>query len=149
MDTFGYSTKLCCFSLWLYVYFIMQIHHDENKVGPIKLLSAINAWRINGLETVHASDAKIYKAGSSMNFISEISEGVSSQLHAGIMKTARRVLLDEIISNIISEYVTSKKAQKHLKLHQVNQAAKSCYSDGRMVIYTAFYFVRMSCIYNC
>ncbi|KAH9694162.1 Histone-lysine N-methyltransferase ATXR7 [Citrus sinensis] len=108
------------------------IHHDENKVGPIKLLSAINAWRINGLETVHASDAKIYKAGSSMNFISEISEGVSSQLHAGIMKTARRVLLDEIISNIISEYVTSKKAQKHLKLHQVNQAANSGYSDGRM-----------------
>lgn len=127
----------------------MQIHHVENKFGPIKLLSAMNARRTDRMETVHASDAKIYKAGSSMNFISDISEGVSSQLHAGIMKAARRVLLDEIISNIISEYVTSKKAQKHLKLHQVNLIAKSCSSDGRTVMYTVFYFVRMSFIYNC
>lgn len=116
----------------------MQIHHAENKFGPIKLLSAVSAWRTDRPETVHAYDAKNFKTHSSMNFISEISEGVSSQLHAGIMKAARRVLLDEIISNIISEYVTTKKAQKHCKLDRVNQAAKSCSSDCKLVMYTVF-----------
>lgn len=93
----------------------------------------MNSWGIDILETDYAADAKNYETGSFMNFISEISKGVSSQLHAGIVKAARRVLLDEIISNVISEFVTTKKAQRHLKLDAVNQATKSCASDDKMV----------------
>lgn len=93
----------------------------------------MNAWRTDILETDHAANAKNYGTGSFVNFVSEISEGVSSQLHAGIMKAARRVLLDEIISNVISEFVTTKKANRHLKLGAVNQATKSCSSDEKMV----------------
>ncbi|KAK3187912.1 hypothetical protein Dsin_027473 [Dipteronia sinensis] len=109
-----------------------MIHHVENKYGPITLLSAISLWRTNRPETVHASDVKINEAGSSVNFLSEISEEVSTQLHAGLMKATRRVLLDEIISNIISEFVSTKKAQRHLKPDLVNQDAKICSSGGKV-----------------
>ncbi|KAJ0024268.1 hypothetical protein Pint_09397 [Pistacia integerrima] len=97
------------------------IYHAENKLGPVTLLSAVNTWRIDILETDYAADAKNYETGSLVNFISEISKRVSSQLHTGIVKAARRVLLDEIISNVISEFVTTRKAQRHLKLDTVNQ----------------------------
>lgn len=100
------------------------------------LLSAINLWRTNRPETFPASDVKINEAGSSVNFLSEISEELSSQLHAGIMKATRRVLLDEIISNNISEFVSTKKAQRHPNVDLVNQHAKSCFSGGKVVMYT-------------
>ncbi|KAL5780971.1 hypothetical protein ACOSQ2_011708 [Xanthoceras sorbifolium] len=115
-----------------YLQDLVMIHHIENKFGPITLLSAINSWRTNRPETVHASDVKINEAGSSVNFLPEISEEVSSQLHAGIMKATRRVLLDEIISNIISEFVSTKKAHRRLTLDLVNQDAKSCSSGGKV-----------------
>ncbi|KAJ4702393.1 Histone-lysine N-methyltransferase [Melia azedarach] len=107
------------------------IYHIENKFGPITLLSAMKTWRADSPETVHPSGSKIYKTASSMDLITETSEGVSFQLHGGIMRAARRVLLDEIIGNIISEFVTRKKSQKHLKVDLVNQATKSCSSDGK------------------
>lgn len=79
-------------------------------------------------------DAKSEDACSFISFVSEISEGVASQLHIGIMKAARRVVLDEIISNIISEFVTIRKNQKQLKLESLNQDVKTCFLDGIMVM---------------
>lgn len=122
----------------------MQIHHVENKFGPTTLLSAINLWRTNRPETVHTSDVKVNEAGSSVNFLSGISEEVSTQLHAGLMKATRRVLLDEIISNIISEFVSTKKAQRHLKPDLVNQDAKIYSSGGKVVMYTLYNFQRIT-----
>ncbi|KAK1592342.1 hypothetical protein Q3G72_023331 [Acer saccharum] len=115
-----------------YLQDLVMIHHVENKFGPITLLSAINLWRTNRPETVHASDVTINEVGSSVNFLSGISEEVSTQLHAGLMKATRRVLLDEIISNIISEFVSTKKAQRHLKPDLVNQDAKIYSSGGKV-----------------
>lgn len=96
----------------------------------------INAWNTGGHETVSTSVAKSNETSPLLCFISEISEGVSSQLHSGIMKAARRVVLDDIISNIMGEFVTLKKAQRRLKLESVNQAAQTCSFNGTMVMLT-------------
>jgi hypothetical protein len=96
----------------------------------------INAWNTGGHETVSTSVAKSNETSPLLCFISEISEGVSSQLHPGIMKAARRVVLDEIISNIMGEFVTIKKAHRRLKLESVNQAAQTCSLNGTMVMHT-------------
>lgn len=112
----------------------VQVYHVENKFGPMMLLSAINAFRTDRSESVCASSAKKIEVGSFAGFLSEVSEELSSQLHGGIVKAGRRVLLDEIIGNIITEFVATKKAHRHLKLESVNQIAKSRSSDTRMVM---------------
>ncbi|CAK9178256.1 unnamed protein product [Ilex paraguariensis] len=101
------------------------IYHADNKIKPFILQSVINAWRAAGTGPIHLSDAKGNESGSLSNFISEISEEVCSQLYYGIMKAARRVVLDEVISHIITEYVATKKAQKHVKFEAVNQTVKT------------------------
>lgn len=113
----------------------MQIYHVDNKCTPFALLSVVNSWKTDTCETVTLCDAKSKYSCSFLSFISDISEGVSSQLHIGIMKAARRVVLDEIISNIIAEFVSARKVQKQLKLESLNQAVKTCSSDGRTVMY--------------
>jgi len=64
--------------------------------------------------------------------ISVISEEVSCQLHSGISKAARRFALVEIICNVISEFVRTKRAERYLMLD--NQAAKTCFVAGRLVL---------------
>ncbi|KAF3446965.1 hypothetical protein FNV43_RR12145 [Rhamnella rubrinervis] len=110
----------------------LLIYHADNKCTPFTLLSVVNAWKTDRCETVTMHDAKSKDTCSSRSFVSEISEGVASQLHIGIMKAARRVVLDEIISNIIAEFVTIRKNQKQIKLESLNQAVKTCSLDGIM-----------------
>ncbi|KDP36710.1 hypothetical protein JCGZ_08001 [Jatropha curcas] len=107
----------------------LMIYHTENKFRPLQLLSVVNSWRMEKPESVFVSDAKT-ETSSLHSFISEISDEVSCQLHSGIIKAARRVALDEIIRNVISEFVNAKKAHKNLKLN--SQVAKTCSTDERM-----------------
>lgn len=103
----------------------VMIYHVENKCTPFTLLSVVNAWKTDGPETVTNSDAKSDGTSSLVSFIAEISEGVSGELHHGILKAARRVVFDEIISNVINEFFTTKKAQR------LNQTVKTCSSDSK------------------
>ncbi|XVE94333.1 hypothetical protein REPUB_Repub02eG0000300 [Reevesia pubescens] len=103
----------------------VMIYHAEDRFCPTKLCSVLNAWK--GGQNVAQNEQD-----SSVNFISEISEEVSSQLHSGIMKAARRVMLDEIISNMISEFVAAKKSQRHQMFESFNQDAKSS-CDGKLI----------------
>lgn len=96
------------------------------------MLSVINAWRMDKPESVSVSDVKT-ESGLLLSFISEISEEVSCQLHSGIMKAARRVALDGIISNVISEFSNTRKAHRNPKLS--HQAAKTSSTDEKMVIF--------------
>ncbi|OMO94655.1 hypothetical protein COLO4_16220 [Corchorus olitorius] len=104
----------------------VMIYHAENRFQPTKLLSVLNAWK----------GSQFYAAGNeqalSVNLISEISEEISSELHSGIMKAARRVVLDEIISNIMLEFIAAKKSQRHLMVESLNQYAKTS-PDGKMI----------------
>ncbi|KAK4751547.1 hypothetical protein SAY87_005029 [Trapa incisa] len=99
-----------------------MIYHSEDKFGPLSLLSAINEWRRDDT----AANTNSCKPGSAVGLISEISEIVSFQLHGGIMKTVRKVLIDEIISNLMAEIASSRKVQRHLKLEVVEQMSGAC-----------------------
>ncbi|KAM7518043.1 hypothetical protein LguiB_017005 [Lonicera macranthoides] len=108
-----------------------EIYHVSNKFQPFIFQSLINTWGAAGPGTASTSDDRDRKIGSLSCFISEISEVVCSQLHRGIMKAARRVVLDEIISQIIAESGVAKKAQRCLSLEVVNnQAVQTCSLDG-------------------
>ena len=111
----------------------MQIYHADSKFRPFNLLSVINTWRTARPGSVSISDVKGKETNALLSFISEISEEVCFQLHSGIMKAARRVVLDEIIRHLIAECRAMKKAQKHLSSEVVNQAAKACPLDRRLV----------------
>ncbi|OMO80070.1 hypothetical protein CCACVL1_13179 [Corchorus capsularis] len=104
----------------------VMIYHAENRFQPTKLLSVLNAWK----------GSQFYASGNeqalSVNLIPEISEEISSELHSGIMKAARRVVLDEIISNIILEFIAAKKSQRHIMVESLNQYAKTS-PDGKMI----------------
>lgn len=93
----------------------------------------MNAWKAAIPLPLFSSDLKTNESGSLLKFISETSEGVSSQLHAGIMKAARKVVLDEIVGSIIGEFVTVKKSERQIKVEQTNQIMKVCSLDSRMV----------------
>ncbi|KAG8654428.1 histone-lysine N-methyltransferase ATXR7 isoform X3 [Manihot esculenta] len=112
-----------------YLWDSLMIYHIENKFRPLPLLSVINAWRMDKPESVSVSDVKT-ESGLLLSFISEISEEVSCQLHSGIMKAARRVALDGIISNVISEFSNTRKAHRNPKLS--HQAAKTSSTDEKM-----------------
>ena len=105
---------------------------------PCTLLSVVNARNVDTPEIVSITDAKTNETDSFTSFISKTSEEVSSQLHLGIIKTARRVVLDEVIGNVIAEFVKEKKALRHLKHESLNQSAKTCSLDGGMVMLLTF-----------
>ncbi|XP_038699609.1 histone-lysine N-methyltransferase ATXR7-like [Tripterygium wilfordii] len=90
---------------------VVMLYHAENKFRPSMLLSVVNAWKKSKPDFPSASDVES-NFGSSMSFIDEISEEVSCHLYSGIMKAARRVVLDEIFGTIISEFVVARKTQR-------------------------------------
>ncbi|KAL6180759.1 hypothetical protein ACLB2K_047418 [Fragaria x ananassa] len=103
----------------------LMIYHVKNKCKPFTLSSVISSWKLDGPETITKFDTKCNQSGSFVSIISEVAEDVSSQLHYGILKSARRVVLDEIISNVIAEFVTTTKAQR------LNQSMKTCSLDAK------------------
>ncbi|KAG1358998.1 histone-lysine N-methyltransferase ATXR7 [Cocos nucifera] len=117
-----------------YLHDSLVIHHVDHKFGPFTLASLIDEWSRVSMQTV--SDADLKGEGTNnddtssfSSFISNISEDVSNQLHAGIMKAARRMLLDEIISGVIPEFISLRKAQRSCR---PEQNAKMCHpSDKR------------------
>ncbi|XP_077212397.1 histone-lysine N-methyltransferase ATXR7-like isoform X2 [Tasmannia lanceolata] len=122
-----YSWYLCG-----YLHESLMICHVENKFQPFSLVSVINGWSTDRPEIFPETEIKCHDTSSLPTFIGKISEEVCAQLHSAIMKTARRVVLDDIISSIIPEFVALKKAQKHLKPEVANQPIKaSCLDDKR------------------
>ncbi|XP_024031218.1 histone-lysine N-methyltransferase ATXR7 [Morus notabilis] len=111
----------------------IMIYHTENTCTPFTLLSLLNAWKPDASDTATTTpDAATNETGSSPS-LSEMSEEVSCQLHFGIMKAARRIVLDEIISNVIAEFAAMKKSWREVKHEPINQAAETCSLDQRML----------------
>jgi hypothetical protein len=95
------------------------IRDGENKLRPITLASLIGVWRVK------CGDANCDEPVTGVNFISEVSEELSVHLQSGIMKIARRALLDEIISSVISDFLKAKKSDEHLKSYPPTSAVES------------------------
>lgn len=104
------------------------------------LLSAVNALKGDMSTTICRSSSKSNGVDGTVNLICEISEDISSQLHLGVMKAARRVVLDGIIGDIIAEFVTEKKHKKH-KLERAKQPSEACMLDSKMVIFFSLQIV--------
>ncbi|KAJ9552742.1 hypothetical protein OSB04_016787 [Centaurea solstitialis] len=110
----------------------VMVHHSESKVKPSILQSIINSWVTAGSESVSVAHPKYNDTDFLTGFVYNISEEVCSQLHSGIMKATRKVVLDEIISHTIMEYVTAKKADRHLKHEEPKQIIKTSPLDGKL-----------------
>lgn len=126
---------------------VLQVYHAENKCKPLNLAILLNDWRkarTGAVTTTHDDNNQDTSrtgaitthdnnqaTGLALNLISEISEVVCSQLHSGIMKAARKVLLDEIVGSIISDSLATKRMQKNPKIVPVIESEKSFSSHGR------------------
>lgn len=119
---------------WNYYGYIsgsVMVHHTGNEFGSCTLKSLINCWRYSGQGDVFSNDAR-NERGSLLNFMSDVSDELCSQLYSGIMKAARRILLDEIVSNIILECVASGKVQKISKFEPLCSSVEASSSNGVM-----------------
>ncbi|CAO2815742.1 unnamed protein product [Amaranthus hypochondriacus] len=90
----------------------VMIHHMNNNCSPFTLLSLVNVSHKESSTVIASSEDKI---GNSSQLISVLSDKAGSQLHDGIMKAARRLILDEIIGNVILDFSALKKTQKQIK----------------------------------
>ncbi|KAL3618427.1 hypothetical protein CASFOL_038748 [Castilleja foliolosa] len=124
-------TELYSWCHYGYIRSSSMIHHVDKTRKPLDLESLLNTWRTATLGAVSVLDVNDQGTDSAVNLISEVSEEVCSQLHFGIMKTARKVLLDEIVSYIISDSLAAKKMHKNLKTEPVTKSAKSSSSHGK------------------
>ncbi|KAG6403092.1 hypothetical protein SASPL_135309 [Salvia splendens] len=77
----------------------VMVYHTENKFKPLNLATLLNTWRKARIRAVTTYDDNGEGTGLALKLVSEISDEVCSQLHSGIMKTARKVLLDEIMED--------------------------------------------------
>jgi len=91
----------------------------------------INAWRRENSSSAALLDLK--GTSSLFDFVSGISGEIGCQLHDGILKAARRFLLDEIIGNVIVDFVATKKVQKQLKNEHATENLRACTLDGEKV----------------
>ncbi|GAB4853090.1 hypothetical protein Ancab_017274 [Ancistrocladus abbreviatus] len=126
--------ELYCWQHYGYLHNSVMIHHTANKFSPFTLPSLINAWRSDGQSATISSEYKDNEASFSVDFISKISEVISSQLHDNIMKAARRFVLDELISSVISDFFSMKKAQKLMKIEVVGTCSVNCGSEKPAII---------------
>ncbi|KAK9135512.1 hypothetical protein Syun_014842 [Stephania yunnanensis] len=101
------------------------IYHMDNKFQPLTLIDMMNAWKISTPDIASRTGIKSNETLTSLSFINEISEEVSSQLHSGIMRAARKVLLDEIMSSVIPDLVAMKKAERLKRAEAAKQDPKN------------------------
>lgn len=105
----------------------LMVYHKDSKYTPCTLATLVDMWSEDGTtKTAEGGDIKDEEGSPSISFISDISEDLSFQLHSGVMKAARRVLLDEIINGVVPEIFASKKAQRHLIREGANNDANIC-----------------------
>lgn len=116
----------------------LQVYHSEGKVTPSSLQVVIGSWVTAGCESGSRDNPE---TDFLKNFMCNISDEVCSQLHNGIMRATRKVVLDEIIGHVITEHVTAKKAEKHLKLEESKKMGKTCSLDCVMVINFVLAFI--------
>ncbi|KAM6543443.1 hypothetical protein CsatB_007890 [Cannabis sativa] len=114
--------ELCSWHQCGYLRDSTMVYHADKT--PFRLISVINACKTYKPEIFTRPVTSLTNhSSSSPSFLDEICDQVSNQLHLGITKAARRVVLDEIISCVIADFVSTKKAS--------NEAATTCSTHQR------------------
>ncbi|XP_015698392.1 histone-lysine N-methyltransferase ATXR7-like isoform X1 [Oryza brachyantha] len=104
-----------------YLHDLSMIYHVDSKFGPFTLVSLIDWWS-GGAEH---SESAANDSGSLNALMSDIVDDISHQLHAGIMKSARKVFIDEIFSSVLPEIIACRKTEKQMAAKLKSQAAKT------------------------
>ncbi|XP_074312843.1 histone-lysine N-methyltransferase ATXR7 [Silene latifolia] len=107
----------------------VMISHVENKYSACALLPLINACR---KDNVPSGTVPGHVSSDRMQLVSNVSEEIGSQLHNGIMKASRRLVLDEIIGNVIVDFIAKKKARKQLKTEQESNGVRRSFLKDEM-----------------
>ncbi|KAL5225860.1 hypothetical protein ABZP36_012499 [Zizania latifolia] len=105
-----------------YLHDLSMIYHVDNKFGPFTLASLIDWW---GGGTAERSESVGNYAGPLKALMGDIVDDIGHQLHAGIMKSARKVLVDEIFSSVLPEMIAHRKTEKQIAAKLKSQAAKT------------------------
>ncbi|XP_062192167.1 histone-lysine N-methyltransferase ATXR7-like isoform X2 [Phragmites australis] len=104
-----------------YIHDLSMIYHVDGKFGPFTLVSLIGWWSGGHAERLEATS----NDSASLNgLMGDIVDDISHQLHAGIMKSARRILVDEIFSCVLPDLIASNKTEKQLAAKLKKQATK-------------------------
>lgn len=135
----------------------MQVYHSDNKFEPCTLQVLLSTRTEAVPRNASVSTASMHQVETLKGFFTEVSEELCSQLHSGIMKAARRTVLEEIISQIISESVAINEADKNPRHGTLNQHVNACSEDSMMVITShldtlsvaCFVFAVGCCLYLC
>ncbi|KAL5206033.1 hypothetical protein ABZP36_034242 [Zizania latifolia] len=112
-------------SYWLhsnYLHDLSMIYHVDSKFGPFTLVSLIDWWSGG---TAEHSESIANDCGSLKALMGDIVDDISHQLHAGIMKSARKVLVDEIFSSVLPEMIACRKTEKQMAAKLKSQSAKT------------------------
>uniref|UniRef100_A0A0E0MPJ0 [histone H3]-lysine(4) N-trimethyltransferase n=1 Tax=Oryza punctata TaxID=4537 RepID=A0A0E0MPJ0_ORYPU len=104
-----------------YLHDLSMIYHVDSKFGPFTLVSLIDWWS-GGAEH---SESAANDSGSLNTLMDDVVEDISHQLHAGIMKSARKVFIDEIFSSVLPEMIACRKTEKQMAAKLKSQAAKT------------------------
>ncbi|BAT18061.1 Os12g0613200, partial [Oryza sativa Japonica Group] len=104
-----------------YLHDLSMIYHVDSKFGPFTLVSLIDWWS-GGTEH---SESSANDSGSLNALMDDVVEDISHQLHAGIMKSARKVFIDEIFSSVLPEMIACRKTEKQMAAKRKSQAAKT------------------------
>ncbi|XP_078165773.1 SET domain protein 25 isoform X4 [Carex rostrata] len=89
-----------------------MVYHVAHKCGPFTLVTLIDKWSKG--EVTNLLNAVPDEATYLAKFKSDVGKEVSRQLHAAIMKSARRFLIDEVIRDVVPDLIATKKAQREL-----------------------------------
>ncbi|KAF0889411.1 hypothetical protein E2562_023699 [Oryza meyeriana var. granulata] len=104
-----------------YLHDLSMIYHVDSKFGPFTLVSLIDWWSRGAERPESAAN----DSGSLNASMGDIVDDISHQLHAGIMKSARKVFIDEIFSSILPEMIACRKNEKQMAAKLKSQAAKT------------------------
>uniref|UniRef100_A0A0D9Y1D6 [histone H3]-lysine(4) N-trimethyltransferase n=1 Tax=Leersia perrieri TaxID=77586 RepID=A0A0D9Y1D6_9ORYZ len=104
-----------------YLHDLSMIYHVDSKFGPFTLVSLIDWWS-GGAER---SESTTNDSGSLKTLMDDVVNDINHQLHAAIMKSARKVLIDEIFSSVLPEMIACRKAEKQKAAKLKSQAAKT------------------------
>lgn len=121
------------------------MYHSDNKFKPCTLQALLSTWAAAVPRNASMSTANMHQVETLQGFFTEVSEELCSQLHSGIMKAARRTVLEEIISQIISESVSMNEADKNPRHGTLNQHVNAYSEDSIMVMTLHLYRLSVAC----
>ncbi|KAM0881877.1 hypothetical protein ACQ4PT_032662 [Festuca glaucescens] len=104
-----------------YLQDLSMVYHVDSKFGPFTLVSLVDWW--SGGHTEHP-EATENGSGSFSAVMGDIVDDIGNQLHAGIMKSARKALIDEIFSSVLPEIIACRKTEKQLAAKLKTKAVK-------------------------